>query len=276
MKFTKMQGCGNDYVYVDCFSETVNERPEMARRVSNRNYGIGSDGLICICPSDMADFKMDMYNADGSSSEMCGNGIRCLGKYVYDRGLTDKTVITVETGGGIRTLWLNLGDEEVESVRVCMGKADFKCENVPIRCCAREFVAMPFDADGITYTVTALSVGNPHAVVFVEDPEALDLTDIGPRFEKHSSFTESVNTEFAKVLDRNTIQMRVWERGSGETLACGTGATATFAAAHRLGLVDSKAKLILRGGELEIELDNTTGELYMTGPAQFVFDGELL
>ena len=275
MKFTKMQGCGNDYVYVNCFEETVSDRPEFAREVSNRNFGIGSDGLICVCPSDVADFKMDMYNLDGSSSPMCGNGIRCVGKYVFEKGMTDKTRITVETGGSIKTLNLNVEDGKVKTVRVDMGSPELRPQYIPIAEHGRNFINRSVIVGNEEYFVTAVSVGNPHAVVFVKDVDALDLKTIGPKFENHPLFPERVNTEFIEVIDKNTLKMRVWERGSGETLACGTGATASLVAAALNGHTGNSATIRLLGGELFVEWDRENNKLYLTGPAVTVFDGEL-
>ena len=278
MKFTKMQGCGNDYVYVNCFAEDLpaSERPQFSRRVSDRHFGAGSDGLICICPSEKADFLMDMYNADGSRAEMCGNGIRCVAKYVYERGMTDKDVITVETGAGVKTLWLNVEDGAVESVRVCMGSPEFEPARIPVDATGGAFIDQPVEVGGNVWNVTALSVGNPHAVVFVEDVDWLDLPSLGPLFENHPLFPERVNTEFVQVIDRSTLKMRVWERGSGETMACGTGSTAALAAAVVNGRCENSARLLLRGGELLIECDRDKNLIYMTGPAVTVYDGEWL
>ena len=276
MKFTKMHGCGNDYVYVNCFEETVEDRPALARLVSDRHFGVGGDGLNCICPSDKADFAMDMYNADGSCAQMCGNGIRCVAKYVYERGMTDKTVIDVETGAGIKTLWLNAENGVVESVRVCMGEPEFKAEKIPVITEGESFINQPMEVGGMQWSVTAVSVGNPHAVVFVDNVDWLDLPTIGPLFENCPLFPERINTEFVQVIDRTTLKMRVWERGSGETLACGTGSTAALAAAVVNGKCEPYAKLMLRGGELNIEWNRDENLIYMTGPAVTVFDGELL
>ena len=275
MKFTKMHGCGNDYVYVNCFEETVDDRPALARLVSDRHFGVGGDGLICICPSDKADFAMDMYNADGSCAQMCGNGIRCVAKYVYERGMTDKTVIDVETGAGVKTLWLNVENGVVESVRVCMGTPTFEPASIPVDASGTAFIDQPVEVGGNIWNVTAVSVGNPHAVVFVDDVDWMDLPNIGPLFENHPLFPERVNTEFVQVIDRNTLKMRVWERGSGETMACGTGSTAALAAAVVNGRCENSAKLILRGGELLIEWDRDKNLIYMTGPAVEVYEGEL-
>lgn len=275
MKFTKMQGCGNDYVYVNCFEEAVADRPKLARFVTNRNFGIGSDGLICICPSDIADFKMDMYNIDGSSSQMCGNGIRCVGKYVYDKGMTESTRITVESGGSVRTLDLNVEDGKVKTVRVDMGSPELRPQYIPLAERGRNFINRPVIVGDEEYFLTALSVGNPHAVVFVSDVEEIDIGVIGPKFEKHPLFPERVNTEFVQIIDENTLKMRVWERGCGETLACGTGATASLVAAALCGHTGNSATVRLLGGELFIEWNRESNKLYMTGPAVTVFDGEL-
>lgn len=276
MKFTKMQGCGNDYVYVDCFAETVGDRPALARRVSNRHFGVGSDGLICICPSDLADFQMDMYNLDGSQAQMCGNGIRCVGKYVYDHGMTDSTEITVESHGAVKNLRLNPGqDGKIESVRVDMGAPELRPQFIPVAEHGSSFINKPVVVGDREFNVTCVSVGNPHAVTFVDDVEHFDLETWGPKFENHPLFPEKVNAEFVEVLDDHTLRMRVWERGCGETMACGTGATATMAAANLCGLVGDAATLRLNGGDLLIEWDKKQNRLYMTGPAVTVFDGEL-
>lgn len=276
MKFTKMQGCGNDYIYVDCFREKLGDRPAFARRISDRHFGAGSDGLICICPSEKADFRMDMYNADGSCAQMCGNGIRCLARYVHDRGLTDKTVIDVETGAGIRTVWLSYENGAFVSARVCMGTPEFLSAKIPVLSDGDTFIDRPMEVGGMEWRVTCVSVGNPHAVVFVDNVDWLDLPALGPLFENNALFPERINTEFVQVVDRSTLKMRVWERGSGETLACGTGSTASLAAAVVNGKCERRATLQLLGGELTIEWDRGSDLLYMTGPADYVFDGELL
>ena len=278
MKFTKMQGAGNDYVYVNCFSENLPEeqRPKFAMRVSDRNFGIGSDGLICICPSSVADFRMDMYNADGSKSGMCGNGVRCVGKYVHDKGLTDKTELTVETGAGIKTLRLHLENGAVHAVTVDMGSPCFAPADIPLLAEGTDFIRQPLAVQGREYLVTALSVGNPHAVIFTdENVDTMDLADVGPLFENHRLFPERTNTEFVNVMQDGSMKVRVWERGSGETLACGTGATAVLAAATVCGISDGEADIHMRGGTLHIRWDREQNLLYMTGPAVFVFDGEL-
>ncbi|MCI6646307.1 MAG: diaminopimelate epimerase [Oscillospiraceae bacterium] len=273
MKFTKMQGCGNDYIYVNCFAENVEDRPALARKISDRHFGIGGDGLICIDRSDVADFKMDMYNADGSHGKMCGNGIRCVAKYVYDNGMTDKTELTVETGSGVKTLQLQVEDGKVSTVRVCMGSPEFRPAQIPMKAEGENFIMRPIEVCGKRWDVTAVSMGNPHAVVFVDNVDWLNLEEIGPAFENHPMFPERVNTEFVQVVDEHTLKMRVWERGSGETLACGTGSSASLAAAVVCGKSAARVKMLLRGGELEIEWNRAENLIYMTGPAVKVFDG---
>ena len=275
MKFTKMQGLGNDYVYVNCFKETIENPPEMAKKVSNRNFGIGSDGLIMINPSDVADFEMEMYNADGSRSEMCGNGIRCVGKYVYDYGLTEKEHISVETLAGIKYLDLTVEDGKVKLVKVDMGSPELVPENIPIVADGNRVIDEPINVNGTEYRMTGVSMGNPHAVVYVEDVKGLDIETIGPAFENHERFPNRVNTEFVKVLDRNTVEMRVWERGSGETMACGTGACAVADACILNGFTEDKVTVKLLGGDLQIEWDKEADKRYMTGPAEVSFDGEI-
>lgn len=275
MKFTKMHGCGNDYVYVNCLEEVIEDRSLTAVKVSDRHFGIGSDGLICIDPSDVADFKMDMYNADGSQGKMCGNGIRCVGKYVYDYGLTDKTCITVETLAGIKELELSVVNHKVESVRVCMGKPDFTSSNIPVVSDKETAVEVNVSIQGRDYTLTCVSMGNPHAVIFVEDVESIDLPQIGPLFENHSIFPERINTEFVQVLENGDLRMRVWERGSGETLACGTGTCAALAAAVVCGKTSRSANVYVKGGVLSIEWSAKDDMIYMTGPAEIVFEGQI-
>jgi len=275
MKFMKMHGCGNDYIYVNGFEETVYDRGLTAKLLSDRHFGIGSDGMIFIDPSEIADFKMDMYNADGSRGKMCGNGIRCVGKFVYDHGMTDKTVITVETLGGIKTLTLTVRDGKVASVRVCMGSPDFTSVNIPVLCHKEEAVEIPVILQGDTYTAICVSMGNPHAVIFVEDVDSVELSEIGPLFENHPMFPERINTEFVQVLENGDLKMRVWERGSGETLACGTGTCAAVAAAVRTGKTPRAANVYVRGGVLFIEWDPEDEKIYMTGPAETVFEGEI-
>ena len=274
MRFTKMQGAGNDYVYVNCFEETVENAPELARRISDRHFGVGSDGLILIAPSDKADVQMIMYNADGSRAQMCGNGVRCVGKFAHDRGIVDKTVLTVETLAGIKTLTLHLGaDGQTESVTVDMGEPELTPARIPVRADGERAVEIPVAAAGQTWRATCVSMGNPHAVIFVDDVDALDLPKIGPEFEHHALFPERTNTEFCQVLPDGALKMRVWERGAGETLACGTGACATLVAANLTERSGRAATLKLRGGDLAISWGVQNNHIFMTGPATFVFDG---
>lgn len=275
MKFTKMQGLGNDYVYVNCFREKIENPPEVAKYVSDRHFGIGSDGLIMINPSEVADFEMEMYNADGSRGEMCGNGIRCVAKYVYDYGLTDKTSISVETLGGIKYLDLTVKDGKVALVKVDMGRPELKPENIPIIAEGNRVVNEPIVVDQMEYRMTGVSMGNPHAVVYMDDVKGLDIEKIGSKFENHERFPKRINTEFARVIDRQTVEMRVWERGSGETLACGTGACAVAVSSILNGLTDHKVTIQLLGGDLQIEWDQEADKVYMTGHAATVFDGEI-
>lgn len=278
MEFTKMQGLGNDYVYVNCLRETIKNPAEVSKFVSDRHFGIGSDGLIMICPSKVADFEMQMYNADGSRGEMCGNGIRCVAKYVYDYGLTDKTSISVETLGGIKYLDLTVEDGKVSLVKVDMGSPRLAPSQIPIVPENPEdtrIIDAPLEVEGKTYYMTGVSMGNPHTVVYVDDVKGLDLLKIGPSFENHKRFPERINTEFAHVLDRKTVEMRVWERGSGETLACGTGACAVAVASILNGLTEDWVTVKLLGGDLLIEWDKEADKVYMTGPAKVVFDGEI-
>jgi diaminopimelate epimerase len=275
MKFTKMQGIGNDYVYVNCLQETIENPSELAKKISDRHYGVGSDGLIMINPSDKADFEMEMYNADGSRGEMCGNGIRCVAKYVYDYGLTDKTSISVETLAGIKYLDLTVEDGKVVLVKVDMGKPMLRPEEVPVVSEKEEVIDEPITVDGQEYRMTCVSMGNPHAVVFIDqDVKEFPLETVGVKFENHERFPKRVNTEFVNVLDRHTAQMRVWERGSGETLACGTGACAVAVACALNGLTEDEVTVKLLGGDLQIKWDREKNTVYMTGPAEVVFDGE--
>ena len=273
MKFTKIQGLGNDYVYVNCFEEKIENPPAVARYVSDRHFGIGSDGLIMINPSEVADFEMEMYNADGSRGEMCGNGIRCVAKYVYDYGLTDKTQISVETLGGIKYLDLTVEDGKVSLVKVDMGKPELEADLIPIISEREQVIDEPIEVDGKEYHMTGVSKGNPHTVIYVDDVKNLDLEKIGPKFENHERFPKRINTEFVHCIDRNTVEMRVWERGSGETLACGTGACAVAVASILNNLTDTRVTVKLLGGDLQIEWDREKNHVFMTGPAKVVFDG---
>ncbi|MDF2541442.1 MAG: dapF [Herbinix sp.] len=275
MKFTKMHGCGNDYVYVDCTKEMIEHVPETARKVSDRHFGIGSDGLILIRPSDKADFMMDMYNYDGSRAQMCGNGIRCVAKYVYDHNLTDKDHITIETLSGIKELQLQTKEGKVTSVTVNMGNPITKPSLVPVISDQEIVIKQPIIVGDATYEVTCISMGNPHAVVFVDDTTTIPIEQIGPLFEHHPMFPERINTEFVHVVDRSTIDMRVWERGSGETLACGTGACASAVACILNDYTDHEVTVHLLGGDLSIRYDKISNTVYMTGPATTVFHGEI-
>lgn len=273
MKFTKMHGLGNDYVYVNCFEEKIDNPPAVARFVSDRHFGIGSDGLIMINPSKTADFEMEMYNADGSRGEMCGNGIRCVAKYVYDYGLTDKTQISVETLGGIKYLDLTVEDGKVSLVKVDMGKPELEADLIPIISEREQVIDEPIEVDGKEYHMTGVSMGNPHTVIYVDDVKGLDLEKIGPKFENHERFPKRINTEFVHCIDRQTVEMRVWERGSGETLACGTGACAVAVSSILNNLTDTQVTVKLLGGDLQIEWDREKDRVFMTGPATVVFDG---
>ena len=277
MKFTKMQGIGNDYVYVNCFEETVKDPAAVARYVSDRHFGIGSDGLILIKPSDIADCEMDMYNLDGSQGAMCGNGIRCVAKYVYDYGIVKKENISVSTKSGIKYLDLTVRDGKVALVRVNMGSPVLTASQIPVVSSTEEMINAPLKVNGETYYITAVSMGNPHAIVYMTDVDHLDIGEIGPYFENHMAFPDRVNTEFVEVLDDHTLKMRVWERGSGETLACGTGACAVAVASILNGHVDGEKPVTVKllGGELEIFWDRQENLVYMTGPASTVFDGEI-
>ena len=275
MNFVKMHGCGNDYIYINCMEHTVDNPFDLAVKLSDRHFGIGSDGLICICSSEAADFKMDMYNADGSRGKMCGNGIRCVGKYVYEYGLTDRTCITVETLGGIKTLYLNVEDGEVVSVRVDMGCPVFESVSIPVLTDEKEFLNQKIILDGKEWTVSCVSMGNPHAVVFVENVDLLDLSVIGPLFENHVIFPERINTEFVEILNDQQMKMRVWERGSGETLACGTGTCAAVVVAALEGRVKDSAEVEVLGGKLFVEWNREINTVNLTGPAEIVFEGRV-
>lgn len=272
-----MQGCGNDYVYVNCMDKLIDNPEKVSQYISDRHFGIGSDGLILICPSDVADFRMAMYNADGSEGKMCGNGVRCIAKYVYEYGLTDKKKISLETKSGIKYLDMDIEDGKVQMVKVDMGAPILKPAEIPVKTDSSmdSFINQPLNVDGNTFMVTCVSMGNPHAVVFVDDTKSLDIRKYGPVFETHPAFPEQVNTEFVQVISRNEINMRVWERGSGETLACGTGTCASVVACVLNGKTDEKVTVHLLGGDLFIEYNRDNGTVWMTGPAEIVFDGEI-
>lgn len=275
MKFTKMHGCGNDYVYVNCFEETVENPGAAAAYVSDRHFGIGSDGLILICPSETADFRMAMYNADGSEGSMCGNGIRCVAKYVYDHGLTDQTEIAVETKSGIKGLSLTVENHKVTKVRVNMGAPLLCAADIPVISRKEQVIDEPVLIGGWEYHITCVSMGNPHVVTIVEDTASFPLEQVGPLFENHPMFPDRVNAEFVQIKSRSELNMRVWERGAGETWACGTGTCAAVVACVQNGYTDEKVLVHLRGGDLEIFYDRANDTVWMTGPAAEVFEGEI-
>lgn len=275
MKFTKMHGCGNDYVYVNLFEEQLSDPAAVSVKVSDRHFGIGSDGLITIGPSDTADFRMRIYNADGSEAEMCGNGIRCVAKYVYDHKLTDQTEISVETGGGIKYLTLFVKEGKVDQVRVDMGEPVLNPEQIPVVSNQERVVDEPINAGGKEWRMTCVSMGNPHAVIFVDDVKEFPLEQYGPEFEHHACFPNRTNTEFVQVVSRKEACMRVWERGSGETWACGTGTCATVMACILNGYTDNEVLVHLRGGDLTITYEEAANHIFMTGPAAEVFSGEI-
>lgn len=275
VKFTKMHGCGNDYVYIDCTKEMIDNPEKVSEYVSDRHFGIGSDGLILICPSDVADFRMKMYNADGSEGSMCGNGVRCIAKYVYDKGLTDKTNISLETKSGIKYLELTVENEKVVKVKVNMGAPILKPSDIPVKSDKDVFIDELVEVDGVDYRVTCVSMGNPHAVTFVDDTSSIPIEKIGPKFENHPIFPDRVNTEFVQLISRNEVNMRVWERGSGETLACGTGTCATVVACVLNDKTDDEVMVHLLGGDLFIKYDRENDTVWMTGPAEIVFEGEI-
>ena len=276
MKFTKMHGIGNDYVYVNCFKETVKDPSAVAKFVSDRHFGIGSDGLILIKPSDIADCEMDMYNLDGSQGAMCGNGIRCVAKYAYDYGIVNKTSISVATKSGVKYLDLSIRDGKVSMVKVNMGAPILQASLIPVVSESEQVVNAPIEVDGQIYHFTAVSMGNPHAVTFVENVMEYPIEKYGRVSEFHPIFPDRVNTEFVEIVDDSHVKMRVWERGSGETWACGTGASATAVACVLNGKTDRKVDVELIGGTLTIEWNAEDNHVYMTGPAEFSFDGEWL
>lgn len=276
IKFTKMHGLGNDYVYIDAINQNIDNRSELARFVSNRNFGVGSDGLILIERSNTADFKMTMFNSDGSQAEMCGNGIRCVAKFVYDKGLTDKTILQIETLAGIKILELNVENGNVKTVRVDMGEPIFEPERIPVISTENPVKNLVLNAKDEQFKFTCVSIGNPHAITIVEDTEKFDVKKYGEELEVNKAFPRRANVEFAQIMNKNTIKMRVWERGAGETLACGTGACATAVACNLNGFTDRKVIIELLGGNLEIEWNKENNHVYMTGPATTVFEGELI
>ena len=275
IKFTKMHGLGNDYVYIDAINQKIENESSLAKFVSNRHFGIGSDGLILICKSEVADFKMRMFNSDGSEAEMCGNGIRCVGKFVYDKGLTNKTTVKIETLAGIKTLILNTKDGKVGTARVDMGEPILEAEKIPVISTEEPVKNLELEAENKKFKFTCVSMGNPHAITIVENTKEFDVEKYGKVLEIDKAFPKKANIEFAQIIDRQNINMRVWERGAGETLACGTGACATAVACNLNGLTDRKVNIELLGGTLYIEWNENDNHVYMTGPAVTVFDGEL-
>ena len=277
LTFSKMHGIGNDYIYINCFQETVTDPEKLSIFLSDVRFGVGSDGLVLILPSEVADFRMRIFNADGSEAMMCGNATRCIGKYVYDMGMTDKTEISLETNSGIKYLTLYPGaDNKIESVKVDMGKAILVPKDIPVNSDLDRLIAQPVTVDGKEYAMTCVSMGNPHAIVFLPDVDSLDLEKIGPSFEHHPLFPDRVNTEFVRVIDDHTLQMRVWERGSGETFACGTGTCATVVAAVLNGYCKKEEEILvhLRGGDLRI-IYHEDETVTMIGPATYVFEGKM-
>ncbi len=278
LTFSKMHGIGNDYIYINCFQETVTDPEKLSIFMSNVRFGVGSDGLVLILPSEVADFRMRIFNADGSEAMMCGNATRCVGKYVYEHGMTDKTEVSLETNSGIKylTLYVNEATNEVDAVKVDMGKAILKPADIPVADDGDRFIAKPVVVDGVSYDMTCVSMGNPHAVVFLPEIDSLDLEKIGPSFEHHPLFPNRVNTEFIRVIDDHTLQMRVWERGSGETFACGTGACAAAVASVLNGYCKREQEILihLRGGDLRIIYHNDES-VTMIGPATFIFEGKM-
>ncbi len=275
IKFTKMHGLGNDYVYIDAINQKIENESSLAKFVSNRHFGIGSDGLILICKSEVADFKMRMFNSDGSEAEMCGNGIRCVGKFVYDKGLTNKTTVKIETLAGIKTLILNIKEGKVETARVDMGEPILEAEKIPVISTENPVKNLELEAENKKFKFTCVSMGNPHAITIVENTKEFDVERYGKVLEVDKAFPKKANIEFVQIIDKENIKMRVWERGAGETLACGTGACATAVACNLNGLTGRKVNIELLGGTLNIEWNENDNHVYMTGPAVTVFDGEL-
>lgn len=275
MKFTKMQGIGNDYIYINCFEEKVENPSELSVKLSERHFGIGSDGIILIEPSNIADCRMDIYNADGSRAMMCGNGIRCVGKYVYERGIAKKNVLKIDTMSGVKTLFLDIQDGKVISIKVDMGNPSLISADIPVTFNKEKVVNEPIVVDGQEYRITCVSMGNPHCILFVDNVNLVNIEEIGPKFESNIIFPQRANVEFVQVLNHNEIKMRVWERGSGETWACGTGACAVAVACAVNEKTGRTTTVHLKGGDLNIDWDKKTNSVFMTGPAQFVFDGTI-
>ena len=276
MRFTKMHGIGNDYLFINCFEEVVHDPESLALIMSRPHFGAQADGLVLIEPSDIADFGMRIFNADGSEAEMCGNATRCIGKYVYERGLTDKTELTLETKGGLKRLWLDVENGKVSRVKVDMGTHELNPHLIPVDLPGEMVLKHRMQIMGQTWFITCVNMGNPHAVMFVRDPEVVDLPTIGPMIEHHPLFPRRTNAEFVRVIDRGILQMRVWERGTGETLACGTGACAALVAAVLTGQSDRTVQMKLTGGNLQLHWNADDNHVYQSGPATFVYDGEWL
>lgn len=276
IKFTKMHGLGNDYVYIDAINQKIEKTEELAKKVSDRHFGIGSDGLILICESKIADFKMQMFNSDGTEAEMCGNGIRCVGKFVYDKGMTNKETVTIETLAGIKTLNFIIKNKKVKKVKVDMGEPIFNPEEIPVKAEENPVKNLKIKAEDKEFKFTCISMGNPHAITIIkENLENFDIHKYGKKVENHQAFPKKTNVEFINIIDENNIKMRVWERGTGETLACGTGACASAVATAINGKTQRKVKVQLLGGTLEIEWNNENNHIYMTGSAETVFEGIL-
>ncbi len=276
LQFTKMHGLGNDYVYMDAINQKIENRSELAKFVSDRHFGIGSDGLILICPSEKADFRMQMFNQDGSEAEMCGNGIRCVGKFVYDKGLTKKETITVETLAGIKTLVMTAKNGKIETARVDMGEPILEPEKIPVISNENPVKNLKLEVENKDFTFTCVSMGNPHAVTFIkEDVNKFDICKYGAKLEVNKAFPKKANIEFINVIDDKTLKMRVWERGTGETLACGTGACAVTVSAILNGYTKRAVTVHLLGGDLKIEWNKNDNHVYMTGPATTVFEGKI-
>ena len=273
MRFTKMEGCGNDYIYINCFEELVEQPEKLAIAMSERHFGIGADGLVLIMPSEKGDFRMRMFNLDGSEGEMCGNAVRCIGKYAYERGLTNKEEISLETAGGMRFLKLNIEKGIVKTVGVDMGEPILEAEKIPVIHDTSPVIGKSVLIHGNPFSFTCVSMGNPHGVTFVDDTENFPVEDYGKQVENNPLFPKKTNVEFVQILSRNHIKMRVWERGSGETLACGTGACASAVASILNGFCDREVKVTLLGGELSIHWRDEDNHVFMTGPAAFSFDG---
>ena len=275
MRFTKMHGLGNDYIYINAFEEEIENPEELSLKISDRHFGIGSDGIVLIMPSKTSDFRMRMFNSDGSEAEMCGNASRCVAKYVYDVGLTDKEQITLETLAGVKILKMHLNDGKVDKVTVNMGQPIIKSKDIPVLHSKEEIIDEALNIEGKEYRITCVSMGNPHCIIYVDKVSSFNLEKVGPKIENHEIFPKKINAEFAEIVDRKNINMRVWERGSAETLACGTGACATLVASVLNDYADRKATLHLLGGDLEIEWNEADNNIYMIGPATTVFQGEI-